>query len=80
MNCVIERTETPPFFRVTSMRKTSSHSDTTGSGMHAELSSRSELAIEEGTIHTKRHSAEDPVSKDWYVGTILIFVINKLLQ
>ena len=25
MSCLIERTETPPFFRVTSLRKTSSH-------------------------------------------------------
>lgn len=27
LNCLIERTETPPFYRLTSMRKTSSHSD-----------------------------------------------------
>ena len=26
MNCTIERTETPPFFRITSLRKTSNHS------------------------------------------------------
>lgn len=27
LNCLIERTETPPFYRLTSMRKASSHSD-----------------------------------------------------
>lgn len=26
LNCLIERTETPPFYRLTSMRKASSHS------------------------------------------------------
>ena len=26
INCTIERTETPPFFRITSLRKTSNHS------------------------------------------------------
>lgn len=27
LNCLIERTETPPFYRLTNMRKASSHSD-----------------------------------------------------
>lgn len=27
LNCLIERTETPPFYRLTSMRKAFSHSD-----------------------------------------------------
>lgn len=27
LNCMIERTETPPFYRLTSLRKASSHSD-----------------------------------------------------
>lgn len=30
LNCLIERTETPPFYRLTVMRKASSHSDGTG--------------------------------------------------
>ncbi|GAB0086169.1 protein furry [Sergentomyia squamirostris] len=59
LNCLIERTETPPFYRLTSMRKASSHSDgpTTGAN-DARLQ---ELAVEKGTIHTKRHSGEDPI-------------------
>ncbi|GAB6027284.1 hypothetical protein CHUAL_001566 [Chamberlinius hualienensis] len=64
MNCVIERTETPPFFRVTSMRKASSHSDTTSSGTQVDITSRTDIPVEEGTIHTKRHSAEDSSVKD----------------
>lgn len=31
MSCLIERTETPPFFRVTSLRKVSSHWGESGS-------------------------------------------------
>uniref|UniRef100_A0A1B6DZ54 Protein furry n=1 Tax=Clastoptera arizonana TaxID=38151 RepID=A0A1B6DZ54_9HEMI len=58
LNCLIERTETPPFYRLTSMRKASSHSDP-GPGQ-ADPANRSDLAIEKGTIHTKRHSGEDP--------------------
>uniref|UniRef100_A0A336LX10 CSON006579 protein n=1 Tax=Culicoides sonorensis TaxID=179676 RepID=A0A336LX10_CULSO len=54
LNCLIERTETPPFYRLTSMRKTSSHSDgpTTGN---------TDMKLQDGTIHTKRHSGEDPI-------------------
>ncbi|CAH1170054.1 unnamed protein product [Phaedon cochleariae] len=61
LNCLIERTETPPFYRLTVMRKASSHSDgTNGVSGHADPSSRNDLSIEKGTIHTKRHSGEDP--------------------
>lgn len=58
LNCLIERTETPPFYRLTSMRKTSSHSDP-GPGQN-DIGSRNDLAVEKGTIHTKRHSGDDP--------------------
>ena len=51
LNCVIERTETPPFFRLTSMRKTSSHEEGGGSNPI-------ENEEQGGTIHTKRHSGE----------------------
>ncbi|XP_044014462.1 protein furry isoform X2 [Aphidius gifuensis] len=58
LNCLIERTETPPFYRLTSMRKASSHSD----APVADPGNPSrDLSIEKGTIHTKRHSGEDPV-------------------
>lgn len=63
LNCLIERTETPPFYRLTSMRKASSHSDGGAGGVagQSDPASRSELAVEKGTIHTKRHSGEDPI-------------------
>ena len=74
MSCLIERTETPPFFRVTSLRKTSSHWGESGteptapSGSGGGQINRPEdvalgnggLSVEKGTIHTKRHSSEDP--------------------
>lgn len=58
LNCLIERTETPPFYRLTSMRKTSSHSDGPAGGNH---DAKIHDTIEKGTIHTKRHSGEDPI-------------------
>ncbi|XP_072390599.1 protein furry isoform X1 [Diabrotica undecimpunctata] len=61
LNCLIERTETPPFYRLTVMRKASSHSDgANGVPGQTDSSSRNDLSIEKGTIHTKRHSGEDP--------------------
>ncbi|XP_059059814.1 protein furry [Achroia grisella] len=62
LNCLIERTETPPFYRLTSMRKaTSGHSDGPGIGSQDATGRAGELApVEKGTIHTKRHSGEDP--------------------
>ncbi|KAJ2954552.1 hypothetical protein O0L34_g2835 [Tuta absoluta] len=62
LNCLIERTETPPFYRLTSMRKaTSGHSDGPGTGSQDATGRAGELApVEKGTIHTKRHSGEDP--------------------
>ncbi|XP_065087337.1 protein furry isoform X3 [Ochlerotatus camptorhynchus] len=59
LNCLIERTETPPFYRLTSMRKASSHSDGPASGNND--SKVQEIGVEKGTIHTKRHSGEDPI-------------------
>ncbi|XP_045531819.1 protein furry isoform X2 [Pieris brassicae] len=62
LNCLIERTETPPFYRLTSMRKaTSGHSDGPGAGSQDATGRTCDLApVEKGTIHTKRHSGEDP--------------------
>ncbi|XP_055840446.1 protein furry isoform X2 [Episyrphus balteatus] len=59
LNCLIERTETPPFYRLTSMRKASSHSDGQAAGIND--SRIQDLTVEKGTIHTKRHSGEDPI-------------------
>lgn len=77
LNCLIERTETPPFYRLTSMRKASSHSEgganggngtnggqnggTGNSGGQNNGGNATDLAVEKGTIHTKRHSGEDPI-------------------
>lgn len=55
LNCLIERTEHPPFYRLTSMRKTSSHSD----GAANNDPKVQEVAVEKGTIHTKRHAKND---------------------
>lgn len=61
LNCLIERTETPPYYRLTSVRKISGygadpdpHSDQHGTN--------NELSIEKGTIHTKRHSSEEGIA------------------
>ncbi|XP_049542885.1 protein furry isoform X2 [Anopheles darlingi] len=59
LNCLIERTETPPFYRLTSMRKASSHSDGPASGNNDPKVH--DVDVEKGTIHTKRHSGEDPI-------------------
>ncbi|XP_054710198.1 protein furry-like [Uloborus diversus] len=63
LNCLIERTETPPFFRVTSIRKESSHSDDGGSSSQPDAP-RTEITLERGTLHTKRHSTESGCEKD----------------
>ncbi len=57
LNCTIERTETPPFFRLTSLRKASSNSE---SNMQLTSSRQDLSSVEKGTIHTKRHSQQDP--------------------
>jgi hypothetical protein len=67
LNCLIERTETPPFYRLTAMRKASSHSDGPGGvgGNQGDVVGggglRADLTVEKGTIHTKRHSGEEPI-------------------
>lgn len=46
LNCLIERTETPPFYRLTIMRKASSHSDgTSGVTGQSDSNNRNELGI-----------------------------------
>lgn len=49
LNCLIERTETPPFYRLTVMRKASSHSDgTNGVSGQNDATSRHDLSILDG--------------------------------
>ena len=54
LNCTIERTETPPFYRLTSLRPKASNSE---SNIHLNSSSQN-LSSEKGTIHTKRHAQD----------------------
>ncbi|XP_058793249.1 protein furry isoform X2 [Phymastichus coffea] len=62
LNCLIERTQTPPFYRLTSMRKASSHSDAPAADPgNPQAKDQLGQQVEKGTIHTKRHSGEDPV-------------------
>ena len=61
LNCTIERTETPPFYRLTALRKgSSSNPENVNNSAGGLTSSRQDLSAEKGTIHTKRHSKEDP--------------------
>ena len=65
-NVIIERTETPPFYRLTNLRKGSSNLEQNNVGKEFETiggassSSVRDLTTEKGVIHTKRHSQEEP--------------------
>ncbi|XP_024082202.1 protein furry isoform X2 [Cimex lectularius] len=66
LNWLIERTETPPFYRLTSMRKASSHSDPGQAEAARDTTER-------GTIHTKRHSGEDPAKGTCKSDTLITY-------
>ena len=54
--CLIERTETPPFYRVTAIRKCSGgHDEEAGGNRYGDGMM---VENEVGTLHTKRHSGE----------------------
>ena len=61
LNCTIERTETPPYFRLTSMRKASSNSESNMllTSSRQDLNALGNDGAMKGTIHTKRHSQQD---------------------
>merc|ERR1719150_665557 len=61
-NVIIERTETPPFYRLTNLRKASSslEANTVGRELEGGAVGGKDLAAEKGVIHTKRHSQEEP--------------------
>ena len=73
LSWLIERTETPPFFRLTSVRKASSHSAEQPSGAPGDPPA---AAHEKGTIHTKRHSGEDPAKMCGSVVHSLVFPLG----
>ena len=65
LNCVIERTERPPFYRITNTRKCSSHSDEEETTLATnEVTTNTIIKVDQslqglqGTLHTKRHSTE----------------------
>ena len=65
LNCVTERTEAPPFFRITNIRKGSGHSEdgVNGSNNNSEGGNSSLMTFSEsGTLHTKRHSAAEGIN------------------
>lgn len=69
LNWLVERTEIPPFYRLSHLRKTSSYSDTNvmnggltmaySSAATNTLSKPQTSELEKGMIHTKRRSAEE---------------------
>ena len=61
LNCTIERTETPPYFRLTSLRKASSNSESNMllTSSRQDLNALGNEGAMKGTIHTKRHSQQD---------------------
>ena len=64
-NVIIERTETPPYYRLTNLRKGSSNLENNQVGREFETigavaGSKADLSTEKGVIHTKRHSQEEP--------------------
>ena len=76
-NVNIERTETPPYYRLTNLRKASSNLENNASDSNTgTVNSKHEVAVEKGTIHTKRHSQEDPGKEK----TELRFVNVKIVE
>ena len=64
-NVITERTETLPYYRLTNLRKGSSNLENNKVGRELESigivpRSKSDLIIENGVIHTKKHSQEEP--------------------
>lgn len=66
LNCLTERTEAPPFFRITSIRKGSGHSEDGVNGSNCNSDGGNSIGItfsESGTLHTKRHSAAEGINE-----------------
>ena len=57
LNMNIERTQTPPFFRLSQLKKTSMPINTTDDEKLVSV----DAPLDKGTIHTKRHSANEDV-------------------
>ena len=57
LNMSIERTQTPPFFRLSQIKRPTLIPNTTDDEKLVNQST--EVALEKGTLHTKRHSANN---------------------
>lgn len=62
LNCSIERTETPPFFRISAKKENGHSEEETVITINCEGSNRNSSNLEQGTLHTKRHSTESGLS------------------
>ncbi|XP_021378295.1 protein furry-like isoform X2 [Mizuhopecten yessoensis] len=62
LNMSIERTQTPPFFRLSQIKKSLLHINTTDDEKVA--THFSDHPLEKGTLHTKRHSANDDLPSE----------------
>lgn len=58
LNCSIERTETPPFFRVTARKENGHSEEGTFTVINCDGNNKGSSHLEQGTLHTKRHSTE----------------------
>ena len=69
LNFTVERTQTPPFFRLTPVNKRS------GGGAVEECEDADdEIVLDKGQIHTKRRSGEDPTrTAEWYAKSVVLF-------
>ncbi|QQP55561.1 GD12904, partial [Caligus rogercresseyi] len=61
LNCTIERTEAPPYYRLNSLRKAPNNAAAAAESNSHLANSKTDLSVEKGTLHTKRHSTEDPI-------------------
>ncbi|KAK7496521.1 hypothetical protein BaRGS_00012173, partial [Batillaria attramentaria] len=62
LNMSIERTQTPPFYRLSQMRKSPAANNTTDD--EKLVSQESDTQLQKGVLHTKRHSANEDVQNE----------------
>lgn len=66
LNMNIERTQTPPFYRLSQVRKTPAITNTTDD--EKMVCQEPDVQLQKGVLHTKRHSAnEDLHNERWAV-------------
>lgn len=75
LNMSIERTQTPPFFRLSQIKKSLLHINTTEDEKVA--TNFTDQPLEKGTLHTKRHSANEDLPSERYV-PLYSFSVTKM--